>query len=281
MSVLTGMLAHRNRAKFRDGTRPMRNKLHPSTIGMCERRIVFDMIMVPKDEPDDRLLEVFDNGHAMHEKYQKKFRDMGILLEEEMPLQKGAITGHADARIKVYSFHAPEGEEMLVELKSAAEYSFKWMKEKNLPKAEHRAQLQFYMHLSGITKGIILVENKDTQERWEYEMNYDEQYGNRLEQKANRCIDNAYARKLPDIPKGYTPSAYKCSLCDYNFYCHAGNTKKDNTERYPIPFPEGTEAHFDAVAIIKAMQNNETIPDLIEGSTNGDLAKCVQNKLIR
>src|SRR5690606_22314469 len=92
VGILTDMLNHHNRKKFRNDTRPMRNKLHPSTIGMCERRIVFDMIMVPKGEPSEQLLEIFDNGHAMHEKYQRKFKEMGILVKEEMPIEKGNIT---------------------------------------------------------------------------------------------------------------------------------------------------------------------------------------------
>ena len=259
----------------------MRDKLHPSTIGMCERRIVFDMIMVPKDEPSDQLMEIFDNGHAMHEKYQRKFREMGILVKEEMPIEKGNITGHVDAHVRIYTFLSPGGDDMLIELKSAAEYSFKWMKEKNTPKAEHRAQLQFYMHLSGVHKGIIFVENKDNQDRWEYQMEYDPEHGQRLEAKANRCIENAKQRKLPPIPKGYTPSCYKCSLCDYNFYCHAGNYKKDDTVRYPIPFPFGSEVHSDSMNIIHAMNNGLPIPDVIEGNTNGDLARCVQKKMSR
>jgi hypothetical protein len=259
-------------------TRLMRNKLHPSTIGMCQRRIVFDMLMVPVAPHDSRLLKVFENGHSVHERYQKLFADMGILLEEEMRLEKGDISGRTDALIKLYTFDNQSGKELLVELKSAAEKSFKWMKEKNTPKVEHKAQLQFYMHLSGVHDGILFVENKDTQEIWEYPMYYDSDYGQELEQKAMWCIDLAKARMVPPIPPYYTPSAYKCSICSYNFYCHYGNLKKNGEERYPIPFNFGSPVYFDALDIINAMKNNQPIPDVILGDTNGDLAVQVEER---
>ena len=266
------------RQQYRKQERMMRNKLHPSTIGMCQRKIVFDMMMVPKVEPSDRLIRIFENGHAMHDRYQKLFLEMGILEEGEMKIRKGDISGSVDALIKVKNFNCPDGEEMLVELKSASEYSFKWMKENNTPKTEHRAQLQFYMHLSGVKKGIIMVENKDSQEIWEYPMEYDEAYASKLEQKALWCIDLAKGRKLPSIPKGHTPSNYKCGMCDYNFYCHYGSKKKNSEERYPIPFDFGTEAYFNVLDILQAIQNDQPIPDVIEGDTNGDLARDVVNK---
>lgn len=278
MGLLTDMINHHYRSEHRNQERVMRNKLHPSTIGMCPRKIVFDMLMVPKAEPSDQLLRIFQNGHSMHERYQKLFADMGILLEEEMKIKKGDIGGSVDAKVKIFSFDNIQGEQMLIELKSAAEYSFKWMVKNNQPKTEHKAQLQFYMHLSGVHKGIIFVENKDTQEVWEYPMEYDEEFGKKLEKKALWCIDLAKGRKLPPIPKGHTPSYYKCNTCDYNFYCHYGSTTNDGKERYPIPFNFGTQVYFDVLDIVHAMQNGQPIPDTIEGITNGDLARDVARK---
>jgi CRISPR/Cas system-associated exonuclease Cas4 (RecB family) len=280
VAVLEHLVNYYLREQYKKQTRPMR-KLHPSTIGMCQRRIVFDMLMVPKMMPKEQLMRVFENGHSMHHRYEKMFADMGILVQNEMKLEFEDISGHTDAWIRVYSIENPIGVDYLVELKSAYSKSFEWMVKNNAPKKEHRDQLMFYLHLVQkmglpIRRGIIFVENKDTQEVWEYELEYDPVLGQQLEEKANWCIALAKERKLPPIPPQHTPSYYKCATCDYNFYCHAGATTQAGYERYPIPFRFGSKAYADAFSIIDAIQNNQPIPNVIVGDTNGALATEVE-----
>ncbi|WP_238546452.1 hypothetical protein [Paenibacillus sp. TCA20] len=277
--LLQTYIERHQKEKLANETRPMR-KLHPSTIGMCKRKIVFDMLMVPKPETDPQLIRIFENGHSMHHRYEKLFADMGILVQAEMKLERDDISGHTDALISIPSFLNPFGEKFLVELKSAFSHSFKWMKENNKPKAEHKAQLTFYMHLSGIHKGIIFVEEKDTQDVWEYHMNYDPVYGKKLEQKANECIQLAKDRKLPPLEKGYTPSNYKCKDCPFNIYCHSDSAKNDGSIRNPNPFNFGSEAYKDVENIRAAIKEGRPIPDVITGDTNGDLVREVAEKNI-
>lgn len=262
----------------KSGTRPMRNKLHPSTIGMCDRRIVFDMMMVPKPINDHVLTRIFENGHSMHERYEKLFAKMGILVQAEMKVEHEDISGHTDAWIKIRTFANPHGEDYLVELKSAFSKSFEWMVKNNKPKKEHYAQLTFYLHLTGFKKGVILVENKDNQEIWEYVVEYDPVYGQQLMNRAKYLISLAKQRRVPAIPKGYTPSYYKCVECPYNFYCHAGATRQNGELRYPIPFQFGSELYQDVLRIQHAIANALPVPDVIEGFTNGDLIREVTRK---
>lgn len=281
MGLIENLADHHAREAYKKQTRPMRDKLHPSTIGMCQRKIVFDMLMVPKEMPESRLMRIFENGHSLHHRYEKLFKDMGILVKDEMKLEADNISGHTDAWIRVFSLENPGGQDYLVELKSAFSKSFEWMQKNNTPKKEHRDQLTFYLHLVQkqgipITKGIIFVENKDTQEVWEFELDYDPQLGKQLEQKAEWCISLAKERMLPPIPPKHTPSYYKCNQCDYNFYCHSGSKKNNGQERYPIPFKFGSKAFADAFRIIVAISNNQPIPDVIKGSTNGELAQEVE-----
>jgi CRISPR/Cas system-associated exonuclease Cas4 (RecB family) len=281
--MLEAMINRYYQEKKKWDTRPMR-KLHPSTIGMCQRKIVFDMLMVPKAPDEDRLIRVFENGHKMHERYETLFHEMGILVQAEMKLEFDEISGHTDALIRIPSFLKPEGEYYLVELKSASSKSFEWMQKNNSPKSEHRAQLMFYLHLARnflrvpVEKGIIFVENKDTQEVWEHHLEYDPQVGQQLMKKARWCIYLAKQRQLPPIPPKHTPSYYKCQQCAYNFYCHHGSLDKQGRERYPIPFHFGSEAYIDVLNIILAMNNSQPIPDVIKGTTNGDLVREVAEK---
>ncbi|PFV35685.1 CRISPR-associated protein Cas4 [Bacillus thuringiensis] len=276
MTVLGPLINQHYREQHKNGTRPMR-KLHPSTIGMCQRKIVFDMLMLPKSMPDDQLMRIFENGHSLHERYENLFQDMGILVQNEMKIEADDISGHTDAWIRIHSFENPQGQDYLVELKSAFSKSFEWMAKNNLPKKEHKDQLTFYLHLVRkqgllIDKGIIFVENKDTQEIWEYQLSYDERLGAQLEEKAKWCISLAKERNAPPIPPKHTPSYYKCSQCDFNFYCHADSKKRDGKQRYPIPFNFGSKAYYDSFRVIHAIQNNQAIPNVIEGDTNGELA---------
>src|SRR5690606_17752366 len=93
---------------------------------------------------------------------------------------------------------------------------------------------------------------------------------------ANWCISMARERTIPPIPPKHTPSFYKCQMCDYNFYCHAGSIKRNNEERYPIPFRFGSKAYADSFSIITAIRDNTPIPDVIVGDTNGALAREVE-----
>lgn len=277
MGLLEHLVNDYLRSQHKKQTRPMR-KLHPSTIGMCQRRIVFDMLMVPQEPPNDQLMRIFENGHSMHERYQIMFREMGILVMSEMPLEFENIAGHTDAWIRLYNVENPNGEDYLVELKSAFSKSFEWMKKNNRPKNEHYYQIMFYLHLVNkmdlpIKKGIIFVENKDNQDVWEHVVEYDPDLGEKLERKARWCISLAQQRKVPPIPPKHTPSYYKCEACPFNFYCHAGSVKNDGGERYPIPFNFGSKAYVDAFRIIHAIRNDEPIPNVIVGDTNGALAR--------
>lgn len=279
--MLQHLINNHNREQYKKQTRPMR-KLHPSTIGMCQRKIVFDMLMVPKELPNERLMRIFDNGHSLHHRYEELFGQMGILVQNEMKLEFDDISGHTDAWIQVYSLENPTGQNYLVELKSAFSKSFEWMVKNNRPKKEHRDQLMFYLYLVQkmglpINKGIIFVENKDTQEIWEYELEYDPVLGQQLADKGDWCISLAKERQMPKIPPQHTPSYYKCSICDYNFYCHAGSFKNNGEERFPIPFKFGSKAYVDSFSIIAAIRDNQPIPNVIVADTNGALATEVEH----
>lgn len=276
MGLLEILIDHHLVQKQLDSTRPMRNKLHPSTIGMCQRRIALDMLMVPTPLDQPRAQRIFDNGHALHARYEHLFAEMGILVQAEMKIEREHISGHTDAWIKIKNFAYPDGEDYLVELKSASNKSFQRMVEGNLPKEEHYAQLMFYLHLTGIQKGIILVENKDTQELWEYAVQYDAAYANALEQKAKQIIALVQERRLPPIPeKGYAPTSYACTYCPFQFYCHNQSYKNNGEQRYPIPFAQQNEMYHIAAQIIEAINALQPLPDLMAGSTKGDLARQV------
>lgn len=250
------------------GKRNMR-KLHPSTIGYCERKGVFDMLMLPIVPQQARIQRVFDNGHKLHERFEQLFEDMGILIEAEKTIELDEISGRTDAWIKI------DGKDYLVELKSASQFSFDWMLKKNAPKKEHVEQLMLYLHLANIQKGIILVENKDNQQLLEFHISYDPFVAMDLIYRVNRRIGFAKERKAPPIPQGKTPACSECGYCSYAFYCHF-DSKKGNQPRHPIPFSIGSVLHQQVLNIINAIVHDQVIPDYIPGETNGELFQYVE-----
>lgn len=188
-------------------------KFYPSSIAKCRREIVYQMLGYPKQDIPTRVLRIFDNGDSMHERYQNWFAEMGILISPELPLKNEelCISGRTDALIRI------NDELVLVELKSANDRSFGWMVKKNEPKEDYVMQLQLYLHLTGIDKGIILIENKNDQTILEFPIAYDKEMSNELINKIKYCVDHAKSNEIPE--RDYTKSTFQCKYCDYAEMC--------------------------------------------------------------
>ncbi len=112
-----------------------------------------------------KLSRIFANGEDVHERYQKYFEDMGILVESERTLKNDAyrIKGKADAIIEL------NNKEYIVELKSINGISASKLKK---PKPDHVKQINLYMFMTGIKEGFILYENKNNQEILNFKIDY-------------------------------------------------------------------------------------------------------------
>jgi hypothetical protein len=95
----------------------------------------------------------------LHEKYQALFSKFGRIVEIEQ--------SHYDEERMLY--FTPDaiielgGERYLVEIKGYKQETFDTLDEMGEPPQAAHHQCQFYMHLLGIERGIILVECKDNQ----------------------------------------------------------------------------------------------------------------------
>jgi hypothetical protein len=188
-------------------------KFYPSSIGKCPREIVYAMLGYPRPEIPSRVLRIFDNGDSMHERYQNWFAEMGILISPELPIKDDelGISGRTDALIRL------NDELILVELKSSNANQFERMQKAGAPREEFSQQLQLYLHLTGIKKGIILIENKNDQSILEFEEEYDNTMANELVRKIRSCIHHAKEGTLPDRP--FNKSSFECRYCDFNTEC--------------------------------------------------------------
>jgi len=193
-------------------------RFHPSSIGKCSRAIAMGMLGYECIPPDAHALRIFANGDSMHTRYQQWLAEIGILVAAEFSIKndKLRISARPDALVSVDHMEA-DTPIAIAELKSMNAKGFARLVQTNTPKEEHVMQLQLYMHLTGIHLGVIIVENKDTQDLWEYWTDYDPAMANKLVEKimmVNVCVDEGM---LPD--REYEQTSFQCRYCDYREIC--------------------------------------------------------------
>jgi len=186
---------------------------HPSNTNECPRYMVYLFRGVEQQQDhDSRVQRIFDNGHAMHERYGEYFKRMGILLEQELPVwhDDPPIEGTCDG-ILDWDGHT------LLELKSISEAGFTYRRLYHRPKEDHFRQAQLYMYALGLTKAFVVYENKNNQEILAFLVERDEEFIEKLLKKY-RKIYKAYKDDiLPARP--YKREGEKCQSCQLKDLC--------------------------------------------------------------
>jgi len=196
-------LAEKSKSK-----RSSTKSIHPSTLVICPRRVYYYLMEEPFElVKDPRGLRILENGTKVHERFQTYFQEAGILLASESSIKNEDLwlSGKIDAIVTM------ENTKYVVELKSIQSGKFKCL---TSPLKAHMEQIQLYMHCTGIHKGIVIYENKDTQETCEFEVNYDPEIANSL---INRIltIQDAVKTKQPPARVCKNIEEGKWKFCEY------------------------------------------------------------------
>lgn len=115
---------------------------------------------------DSRVKRILENGNYVHMRFQKLFAEMKILIAAEIQCNTDLIHGRCDALI------TDGHKNYVVDIKSCSSSVFKMLNE---AKEQDILQLLFYMHTLHIYNGILLYENKDTQQIKSFNIAFDEQ----------------------------------------------------------------------------------------------------------
>lgn len=120
--------------------------------------------------------------------------------------------GHIDAVVIFGTTSA------ILEIKTAKNSSFNTFVNKGLQawSPQYYAQVQTYMGMSGIHQAIILVLNKDNSCLSDEFIAFDEDYYQRLEEKAKMIADAVI--EPPRVNS--SPLWYQCKGCKFNKICH-------------------------------------------------------------
>lgn len=189
-----------------DTARPPDQHFHPSGVAgvhtQCVRYLTYTLYKRPRGKNiSSKLQRIFDVGKDMHIRYQNMFKEMDILVAMEVPVHNELppIKGNADAIIlKPYT-----KERHVAELKTINSQSFRALIK---PKFDHLIQVNLYMLLLNIFRGIVLYENKDTQEFKVYEVEYDTDLITPLMERMVVAHGYFQVRRLP-------PMTEKIELC--------------------------------------------------------------------
>ena len=131
-----------------------------------------------------------------------------------------AIGGHVRGKLdgKVYGLPEASATWHALEAKSHNDKSYKELTKKGLllSKPKHFAQLQLYLHLTGLERGLYLAINKNTEEIYAERIRYDEDYCVDLLRRLESIILSARAPgKIAE-----RPDVWPCVLCEHKAVCH-------------------------------------------------------------
>jgi CRISPR/Cas system-associated exonuclease Cas4 (RecB family) len=194
---------------------------HPSSLGVkhgkCARRAVYLLRGVPKEAKfPPRILRVFANGHAVHDRLQSLMETMGIEMESEIVIKTDdpvPIRGHADGVIEW------NGRRILIEIKSCNENVFlnrlKWKKAKD----EHVEQANIYAYVLNIDVIWVIYENKNSQDITLFEVKANRTKAETQIEKWRKQYEAFKQGKLPKRP--FKPDSPTCASCDFKAHCFA------------------------------------------------------------
>ena len=161
------------------------------------------------------LMKIFEEGNAIHEKWQRLFIRGGYSKASDLDVtqfnKKYRISFTPDIICRIPEFY--DGK-MIGELKSVNTHQFRKM-------VRHPSawkQLQWYMYLSGIHKGFVLSEDKNTQETkieiYDYDVNVVSQFIDRAEEIKFRYKKAMKEHKMVKRPEDATsPDCKRCKQC--------------------------------------------------------------------
>lgn len=189
----------------------------------CLRQQVLSLIykQLQGEQLSVGLMRIFEQGNAIHEKWQRLFIRGGYSkyyeLDKTQFNKKYRISFTPDIICKIPEFY--DGK-MIGEIKSVNTFQFQHMSRH--PSAWK--QCQWYMYLTGIKKGFVLSEDKNTQdfkiEIYDFDHSIVDEFIDRAEQIKfyyNRVYKSGKMVRRPDDAK--KPECKRCADCAMRNAC--------------------------------------------------------------
>lgn len=212
-------------AKAESGHRP---HLGASMIGRpCDRALWYSFRWTARAKFPARVLRMFRRGQDEEAVFTKMLRDAGVEVVEADPstgrqFNVSACGGHFGGSLDGAAIGIKEAPKAwhVLEYKTHGSKSFAGIQKDGIAKAkpEHHAQVQVYMHLTGMERAYYLAVNKDDDSLYAERVRHDPKEAERLLARAERII---FSGEPPDRVSD-DPAWFLCKWCDYAEQCHAG-----------------------------------------------------------
>lgn len=187
----------------------------PSSTNQCPRYMVYRFRgFDQKIDFSGRTRRIFDLGNRAEDFLGDMFKNLGILLDEQIPveIEDPPIRGFADFLI---DWDGPKP----VECKSINEAGFVWRKNYRKPKDEHYRQLQFYLESMNMEQGFIVYICKNDSAMLPLLVNRDKDFISKVLDKYAKIYKVYQDGNIPVRP--YKQTSEKCQRCDAHDYCWA------------------------------------------------------------
>ena len=209
-----------------DADTGFRPHLGASQIGKgCERALWYDFRWVTPAAFPGRILRLFETGQLEEARIVKNLRRIGVTVLEVDPetgrqWQVEAHGSHFGGSLDGVALGLPEAPKTwhVLEFKTHSAKSFRELVAKGVAtaKPQHWAQMQIYMHLTGLTRAMYVAVCKDTDDLHVERVRADSDAAERLLAKAGRIIHAA----RPPARISEDPSWFECRFCDHHGRCH-------------------------------------------------------------
>ena len=168
-----------------------------------------------------RILRLFRRGHQEEPNIINDLRSIGVMvqnLETQTNVNFGShVSGSVDA---VIEGGVPEAMQKrhIGEFKTHSLKSFNDMEAKGVEKSkpEHFAQMQVYMHGTGIDRALYVAVCKDNDRIYTERVRYNKEIAEKLVERGKRI---ALSERMPP-PISTDPSWYQCKFCAAHSFCH-------------------------------------------------------------
>ena len=203
-----------------------RDHLGASLIGKsCARALWYDFRWATPARHTGRILRLFETGQLEEARLARDLRATGATVLEVDPetgrqFRVEAFGGHFGGSLDAVAIGLMEAPETwhVVEFKTHSAKSFSELIAKGvvLAKPQHAAQMQVYMHLTGVTRALYVAVCKDTDALHIERVPADTAMGERLLEKARRIV---FAQHPPERISA-DPAWFQCRFCDHHGLCH-------------------------------------------------------------
>lgn len=202
-----------------------RAHLGASQIGKpCDRALWYQFRWATRPEFEGRMLRLFETGQLQEARLVADLRAIGVEVYDTDPetgrqFQVSEVGGHFGGSMDGCGRGFEESSAWhVLEFKTSNAKKFAELKKKGVEAAQpvHYAQMQTYMHLTGMRRAYYLAVCKDTDEIHGERVRYQADFAKRLIERARYIVTS------PEPPAQISddPENFQCRWCDHRAICH-------------------------------------------------------------